>query len=111
MNIHKVIYIPEAEMEFTESDVKHLMEASAKHYDGVCKRQGTQGGLIYGMQNAIAVKMRSPVDFKPTIRMNMGEIDLLMKVCEMGVPNALYASLLSSFKKLTEEYDRLNPRD
>jgi hypothetical protein len=118
MKLQKLIYLPEARVEFDAEEVDALFEAARAHYDPLCRRQSEEGGLLYGMRNQ--------VEYYPPAEMclDIHKVDLLAKVAEQfelvfrkeiingtispGVARIPF-ELRQLFDKLNTEYRRLNP--
>ena len=114
MQLQKIVFIPQAIIEFTEEEVNALFQASEAHYDHKCQEVSKQGGTLWGIRNRLT-------DGKAEAPLTWHEIDLLGKVAEQldlthRKNPALVARLRynseNSFsailRKLNEEYDRVN---
>jgi hypothetical protein len=65
---------------FNGRELDALMEASAKHYDGVCKAAGKVGGFLYGMVQRFGGT--EPVTAATMATLSRSECDILCKICE-----------------------------
>jgi hypothetical protein len=109
MKLERIIYIPEAEISITREEINLLLKWSSEHYDYKCKEAGAVGGFLYGFSNHFIRKNKTT-----RVRVTMGELDLLMKICETVHPRDAACSLLktmeihSIFRKLKDEYESAN---
>lgn len=113
MKLAQLFYIPEACVEFTQADINLLMKSSQGHYDRLCRSLSENGGLIYGLNNAARTSETGLADRNCTLR----DIDVLRKIMEMppglrGTKHVdeVQAFLAETFNKLSDEYNRMNPR-
>lgn len=118
MQLKKVVFIPELEIEFSRAEITALMEASAAHYDSTCRKAGQIGGFLYGIKNQLFPGKNS--NDTTSARLTWGQVNLLAKIAEQlslthRSQPAFVASLtfgpqsFSAFlRKLSEEYERVN---
>lgn len=77
-------YLATAELPLQYAEVKHLMDLSTFHYDGVCRRAGLTGGFLRGMLAAFTEpKLFSQIVFT----LSFGEMDTLCKILEQPEAN------------------------
>jgi hypothetical protein len=113
MKLQKIIYVPEARVEFSAEDVNALFAASREHYDTLCRQQSEPGGMLWGLRNRI--------EYPPVERcLTTHDIDLLSKISERiknvlnddrrdAVISGIRSELHRIFRTLNDEYKRLNP--
>ena len=93
MKILARVLEPKYELQFTPEEVTLLRDASARHYDFVCKKLGQEYGVIAVLQR------------HPAVEVDRRTIDLLCKVMEMVPDASLYqqlAMLLGEADKATQ---------
>lgn len=116
MKLVRMWYTPEADVEFTWTDVETMILFSEMHYDYKCRELSKQGGVLYGMRNMfdarLPLRTGSPDDLAVrkvatiTYRLNAGTADLLAKTVEQD-PLMLYR-LMPIVKRLNAEWRRIN---
>ena len=96
MQPERIQFEARAVCKFTKAEIALLMECSARHYDGECKRAGQPGGMIFGLNNALVAETF------PTQRLSAGDCDLLCKVLENGT-GQLAANLSAQLKQVMKQ--------
>ena len=103
MKIERIWYTPEADVEFTWTEVESMILLSERHYSYECKPTGEAGRILNGMRNRFEAKGKGA-----TISVKLGttEADLLCKVCEAD-PSMLMR-MHQVFRALNEEWKKVN---
>lgn len=107
----KVIFIPEARVRFSRSEVLLMSTLSGMHYDSRCISLSKPGGKIFGMLNLSEWNGDGVVDTTLT----MDDVGILAKVLEFPPPELAHArdlrlALSKLGNTLNDEYLRVNPR-
>ncbi len=92
-------YLVKAKVAFSETDIFSLFLYSEMHYDGLCRAQSKQGGILWGLRN------RLENGFAVTY-LTASEVDLLGKVCE--VDPIMCGKLSATMRIMNHEYENLN---
>jgi hypothetical protein len=115
MRIAAIWYKPEADVEFTWTEVESLILLSERHYDHKCKELSQQYvhkckelsqqyvGVLYGMRNMFEFQGKGATI---TYRLDGSTADLLCKCAEADP--ALFGRLLPIFRALNDEWRRIN---
>lgn len=114
MKLLRMWYMPEADVEFTWTDVECLILLSERHYDYKCQELSKQGGMLYGMRNMFSFPLNLGTEDDKAIRrtatityrLDATEANLLAK-CSESDPSLLYR-LVPIFKALNDEYLKIN---
>jgi hypothetical protein len=104
MKILRTWYQPEADVEFTLTDVWALTLFSERHYDYKCRELSMNGGLLRGMRNMFPETPDK--DATITYRVDMSTAQLLAKCAEQD-PSLLY-TLMPVVKLLNDAYLKIN---
>lgn len=103
----QTIFVSEAEIELTESDVLTIYNCARQHYDAVCRNAVIRGGTVYGLLNRCGRdgsgsrhKALEPVARFTTV-LEWRELDLLCKICEYNPENKMHTNLLHEMFRLT----------
>lgn len=94
------LYTTKVKVAFSETDIMSLFLYSEMHYDGECKAQSKQGGILWGLRN------RVEDGFAVTYLMP-DEVDLIGKICECDP--AMCGRMSKIMEACNKEYERLNP--
>jgi hypothetical protein len=73
-------YKVHVEVVLTTKETSHLMELSERHYDGVCRCAGRQGGFLFGLNNRATFNEQDGTDFSYCLEIR--EVDTLCKILE-----------------------------
>jgi hypothetical protein len=116
MQTKRLIYLPQALVEFSKEELLILFIASRAHYDLWCRKQSDPGGLLWDMRNR--------QDSETDTLLDSSQVDLLAKIAERLVqaPVAkgiflqdaalclrVQSQLGEILANLNAEYRRLNP--
>jgi hypothetical protein len=104
MKLLRFWYQPQADVEFTRSEVEDMIMFSEKHYDYQCRELSKQGGVLYGMRNMFEGNALSETI---VYRIDARTADLLAKTVESDPLNQLY-KLMPIVKALNEEWRTVN---
>lgn len=107
-------YKPEADVEFTWTDVESLILLSEQHYDHKCRELSKEGGMLYGMRNMFQFPLNLGTEDDKAIRLTATIIyrldstkaDLLAKCAEQDL--LFRKQLLPIVKALNDEYLKMN---
>jgi hypothetical protein len=94
------LYSPRVKVAFSETDIFALFLYSERHYDGLCRAQSQQGGILWGLRN------RLENGFAVTY-LKTDEADLIGKICE--VDPIMCGKMVRIIQACNAEYERLNP--
>ena len=86
MKLIKFWYQPQADVEFTWTEVEALILYSERHYDPTCQQLSQPGGVLNGMRNMFEFQGKGATI---VYRLNADEAQLLAKVSECD-PSLLY---------------------
>jgi len=103
MKILRMWYKPEAEIEFTLTEVWALTLFSERHYDYKCRELSMQGGLLRGMRNRFESDTK---DATISLCLDGSTVDLLAKCAEKDP--SLSGRLVAILKTLNNDYRKLN---
>lgn len=104
MKILRMWYTPQAEIEFTLTEVWALTLFSERHYDYKCRELSMSGGLLRGMRNRFEAKPAK--DATISLLLDGSTVDLLAKCAEKDP--TLFDRLSAILKTLNNEYRKLN---
>jgi hypothetical protein len=112
----RYIYYPQADVEFTWSEVECMILFSERHYDYKCRELSKEGGVLYGMRNMFDAKLPLRTGgeddkavrrvAKIVYRLDGTTADLLAKTMEQD-PTMLM-KLVAIVKGLNKEFRRIN---
>ena len=103
MKILRMWYTPQAEIEFTLTEVWALTLFSERHYDYKCRELSMQGGLLRSMRNRFESDAK---DATISLLLDGSSVDLLAKCAEKDP--TLFGRLSAILKTLNAEYRKLN---
>lgn len=103
MKLTRIVYVPEAVIEFTAEDLRLLNDLSARHYDHHCRSVSQLGGFLYGL--TVAANGDGV-----THCLKFHEIDTLAKITELPHEKALdiHCGLAKVLGTLVRESNRVN---
>lgn len=89
------IFKADAVVQFTQQDLKVLMDCAVSHYDPLCRRQVEHGGLVYQLGNAFSAEQMASGVMPAAVEMRYetADLDLLCKILEFRQANELAAYL------------------
>lgn len=83
-----------AEIAFTQTDLKVLVDCASSHYDGRCRQQVLVGGMIYALMNAFSLASMAGSTSNEVVKLlTTSELDLICKVLENRTAHQLAAYL------------------
>ena len=115
MQLQKVIFVPQALMEFTQQEIDALFKASEAHYDCKCQQASKPGGVLWGLRNGLE-------GGKTVVQLKWSDLDLLGKIAEQlslthrndpaFVARLNYGpqSFSGILQKMNEDYKQVNER-
>jgi hypothetical protein len=117
MKLLNIWYMPEADVEFSWTDVEDLILLSENHYDYKCRELSQRGGMLYGMRNMFHFPIflgderdkLLRLGAKITYRLDSSDANILAK-CAESHP-MLFSKLLPVVKKLNNEWRKINAKN
>ena len=99
-------YRVDARLQITKSELEHMIECSAKHYDGVCIAASRLGGFLYGW------RIQLDLDECIIVWADWNIADTLCKILEMEQHMQselhLWFPCVQILKRLGDESERVN---
>lgn len=102
MKLESIEHEPVFIVTFTKEEVNELTLAAQVHYDATCRSLAEVGGIIYGLNNALALEL---LEGNATASLKWRDIDLLCKVLERTMPQLYWQlrNLLINYKPVVRK--------